>query len=433
MCYNVLKNIAENTISPVLISFVWWALSSAEKKGSRLYFLARDGYIMYKIALSFCARFGLMTDCRYLYGSRAAWRTAVYNIIPDGEKYEYIFSGGYKITPRVILGRVLADKEQRYKIYRDINFLDLPGGENRELCAKDLKIFAGKLKSSAVFGEYLRGISKKQLENVSNYFRQEGLFDAGEVAFVDSGWIGTLQRNLRQILEYNMRDVKITGYYFGLYARSYDIKDGEYNTWYFSPGSKINLLASFNNNVFECMCATPFEMTLGYEYSDENGRYVPVFNAGSSANKQKAELLNRYIEDYTERFLKNSNLTFGAYSGKYLEESVKILQRFMLEPTKEEAREFGCFKFCDDASDCYENNLARFIDKSFLGSYNIFTRLTNKLYKSDENKGADLFWFHGSAAISGVDKNLNWYKFNYKLWEIIRVLKKTKLKYYLRK
>jgi len=433
MCYNVLKNIAENTISPVLISFVWWALSNAEKKGAQLYFIARDGYIMYLIARRFCERFGLKTNCRYLYGSRIAWRTAVYNMIPDGEKYEYIFSGGYKITPRVILGRVLADKDQRNKIYRDINFFDLPGGENRELCAKDLKIFADKLKSSAVFREYLRDISKKQLENVSNYFKQEGLFDTGEVAFVDSGWIGTLQRNLRQILEYNMRDVKITGYYFGLYTHSYDKKDGEYNTWYFSPESKINLLASFNNNVFECMCATPFEMTLGYEYSDENGFYVPVFNAGSSYNKQKAELLNRYIEEYAENFLKNSNLTFGAYSNKYLEESVKTLQRFMLEPTKEEAREFGGFKFCDDASDCYENNLARIIDKSFFKSYSIFTRLINKFYKPNENKTADLFWFHGSAAISETDKNLNWYKFNYKLWEIIRILKKTKLKYYLRK
>jgi len=174
-------------------------------------------------------------------------------------------------------------------------------------------------------------------------------------------------------------------------------------------------------------------MTLGYEYSRENGRYVPVFNESNGYNKQKAESLNYYIEEYIEKFLKNSDLTFGAYSDKYLKESVKILQRFMLEPTKEEAVEFGAFKFCDDASDCYENNLARFIDKSCFENYNIFTRLKNKFYKSSENKNADLFWFHGSAAMSGINKNLNRYKFYYKLWEIIRILKKTKLKYYLRK
>jgi predicted HAD superfamily hydrolase len=408
------------------MSFVWWVLTEAERKGlKRLYFLSRDGYIMYKIVLLFSEHFNLNIDCRYLYGSRIAWRTAVYGLISEDEKYKYIFSGGYKITPRIILKRVQADKTQRYEIYRDIDFFDSFESENQELTPKDLKILEDKLKSSTVFGEYLRYISSKQLIDVSNYFGQEGLFDGGEIAVVDSGWTGTIQRNLRQILEHNMRKPKISGYYFGLYATSGDKKDGEYNAWYFSPDSPVNLMTSFNNNVFECMCATPFNMTCGYEYSHENRCFTPVFNNSGEFNKRKAEMLNTYIEEYTAQYLADSTLKFEDYSGKYLERSKKILQRFMLNPSEEEARTFGDFRFCDDSSDSYENSLARVVDENYLKSYNIFTRIKYKLNKVDS---ADLFWFHGSAAMSKINKNLTWYKLNYKLWETIRLLMK-KYKY----
>lgn len=460
-----IKQIAYGVISPALISFVWWVLTNARKNGyKRLYFLARDGYIMYKIAAQFCTKFNLGIECRYLYGSRLAWRTAVYHLIGD-EKYKHIFSGGYLITPRIILKRVQASREQRHKIYNDINNIDSVTkdghtysnkyntynllNENQALNAENIKIFSEQLKKSAVFNEYLDYISKKQFENVSMYLYQEGVFEGDEIVLVDSGWTGSIQRTLRQIAEQRMNSPKITGYYFGLYNQSDDIRDGKYEAWYFTPKSPVNIMTNFNNNVFECMCASPFNMTVGYEFSENSGVYNPVFNnnysdennanntaynsnyTGNAVNManidniERAKLFNYYIEQFTADFFNNSSISFDSYNNTYLENTRKILQRFMMNPTKTEAEVFGKFKFCDDASDCYENEVACFIDKSRLKSYFIINRFLHKMRgkKTDRESIPDLFWFHGSLAVSGIKKQ-NRYRLNYKLWETIRLLTK---------
>ena len=437
-----IKRIANNIISPALVSFVWWVLINAHKnEQNKLYFMARDGYIMYRIAEQFCARFDLGIECRYLYGSRLAWRTAAYHLMGD-EKYKYIFSGGYMITPKIILKRVQAGKKQRHKIYEDINKdthiirdkYDL-SNENQTLNSECMRIFAQKLKRSRVFSEYLEHISKEQLYGLSMYLRQEGVFDeTADIILVDSGWTGSIQRTLRQIAEHNMANPKITGYYFGLYAHSHDPLDGEYIAWYFMPGSRVRRMTNFNNNVFECMCASPFKMTTGYIFSENTGTYLPVFadtdntddeNTKNGDNAEKAKLLNYYIESFTADFLNNSNINFNDYSDIYLAKSRKILQRFMMNPTKTEAELFGEFKFCDDSSDSYENNLACYIDEAYLKRYMIINRF---LYKKSGGRPnmeltPDLFWFHGSLAVSEI-KNKKWYRFNYKLWETLRLLVK---------
>ena len=426
----VIKRIADNVISPVLISFVWWVLVNALKnKHKTLYFLARDGYIMSKIAEQFCVRFDLDVACRYLYGSRLAWRTAAYNFIGD-EKYKYIFSGGYLLTPRIILKRVLADKEQRNKIYTDINDnmsdssdkYDL-SNENQALNSKSMKIFSEKLKKSRVFIEYLNDMSRRQFQSTTMYLYQEGVFDGNDIVLVDSGWTGSIQRTLRQIAGHNQLKPNIKGYYFGLYSHSSDVRDGKYETWYFNPRSPLNIMTNFNNNVFECMCASPFNMTTGYKFAENAGIYIPIFDTSSENNSIKAKHLNYCIENYTSDFLNNHNIKFENYSDIYLERSGKLMKKFMINPTKEEAEAFGQFKFCDDASSSYENNLARYVDRKYLKNYNIVKRFLHKLSGKRKNEDAApaLFWLHGSLALSEI-KNQKRCRANYKLWEFLRLM-----------
>lgn len=429
---HVVKKTADNIISPVLISYVWWVLTRALKNGQKkLYFLARDGYIMHKIAEQFRERFNLDVECRCLYGSRLAWRTAAYNFIGD-EKYKYIFSGGYLLTPRIILKRVLADSEQRQRIYSDINNgihinsncgYDL-SNENQALNSKSMKIFAERLKKSRIFSEYLDYISEKQFHGASMYLRQEGVFDGNDIVIVDSGWTGSVQRTLRQIAERHVANPNITGYYFGLYAQSDDLRDGKYETWYFNRKSPVSVMTNFNNNVFEFMCVSPFKMTVGYEFSESSGVYIPVHSDSDSEQTSKEAIrLNRYIENFTSDFLNNSDINFDDYNDVYLEKSRKLLKRFMINPTKIEAEAFGQYKFCDDASDSYKNDLARIVDGNYLKQYSVIKRLFRKISKktAGKNELPDLFWFHGSLAVSEI-KNQKLHRFNYKLWEFSRIL-----------
>ena len=69
-------------VGPILFDYVWWILYQAQQRGiQRLYFLARDGYLLREIAQQFCARFGLKIECRYLYCSRAALRMPSYHLL----------------------------------------------------------------------------------------------------------------------------------------------------------------------------------------------------------------------------------------------------------------------------------------------------------------------------------------------------------------
>ena len=61
---------AADLIAPLYVPFVYHIMSEAEKRGiTSLYFLARDGYIFYKIALCFRNRFPHI-NLHYLYVSR---------------------------------------------------------------------------------------------------------------------------------------------------------------------------------------------------------------------------------------------------------------------------------------------------------------------------------------------------------------------------
>ena len=66
--------------APVLYSYVWWCLQQAiHDQVDTLYFLARDGHILYEIAKRFCEQYALPIHCQYLYVSRMAIRMPSYH------------------------------------------------------------------------------------------------------------------------------------------------------------------------------------------------------------------------------------------------------------------------------------------------------------------------------------------------------------------
>ena len=104
-------------VGPILFDYVWWILYQAQQRGiQRLYFLARDGYLLREIAQQFCARFGLKIECRYLYCSRAALRMPSYHLLTQSEVDELLLQGGYRITVRSMLQRIELNTLQQKKV-----------------------------------------------------------------------------------------------------------------------------------------------------------------------------------------------------------------------------------------------------------------------------------------------------------------------------
>jgi hypothetical protein len=73
----IIWNTACNVAGPLLLGFVHWCLTQAAERGlRRIYFVARDGQLLHRIAARLAPAWGFAIECRYLHGSRQAWHPA---------------------------------------------------------------------------------------------------------------------------------------------------------------------------------------------------------------------------------------------------------------------------------------------------------------------------------------------------------------------
>ena len=102
---NQLKKTVKNVLGPAINSFIIWVLQESRKNGvQRLYFLARDGYLMYQCARIYCEKQKLPIECRYLSCSRYSVRIPLFHMDME-EALEYVCRGGIDVTLDKILER----------------------------------------------------------------------------------------------------------------------------------------------------------------------------------------------------------------------------------------------------------------------------------------------------------------------------------------
>ena len=96
-------------------------MSTYNAKFKKVYFLARDGYLLYKLANEICEKNNLNIDCRYLYCSRFSLRMPSYHIIGD-EAQKLLFSKGYYYTTKSVLERADLNENEiipiKYKSFK---------------------------------------------------------------------------------------------------------------------------------------------------------------------------------------------------------------------------------------------------------------------------------------------------------------------------
>ena len=97
---NTYDQIFLHVFAPAAVEFIMWVLDQAVKdKKKRLYFLARDGYLMYHTAQKLSAEYGYDLDLRYLKVSRYSMRMPQYAQMGSG-CIDLICSDGIDITDR---------------------------------------------------------------------------------------------------------------------------------------------------------------------------------------------------------------------------------------------------------------------------------------------------------------------------------------------
>ena len=398
-------------LAPSLNGYIQWVLNQAkERQIKRLYFLSRDGYLMYQVAKCYCEKLALPIDCRYLYCSRYSIRIPTY-YLDINEAIDYICRNGIAISRQSILDRMGILEENIDAI------LEILGWERRNLLKEIQRIDLGKikkeLKNNQQFITYLAAYSRKQYENMQAYFRQEGLYEEVLYAIVDSGWTGTTQRTFSKILEASYRKTKLVGFYWGLYEVPNDMDSNLYSTYYFAPYKEIHKKARFSNCLFESMYSAPHGMTMAYQ-CNEQGKYVPCLDAVRITQKEYMEHIEILIIEYTNCLLqqcKNSCFYNIDQDKKIIE---TMMSRFMSKPIKQEVEAFGTILFCDDILDCAKQKIACDLTRQEIKHNRIHYKILNK-FGYGQIHICESAWIEGSIVRNGIGVQYDlWQQYMYK-------------------
>lgn len=414
-----LKDSVYKTTGPVLFDYVCWVLSEAKKRGIHtLYFLARDGYVLFEIAREICRSQELNIDCRYLYCSRTALRLPAYHLIGE-EAYDLLLLSSYHDSMRSVLERIYITRKEREQIYEALGYA--VNQEENLLSYSEFSDFTGRLRKHPKYREIVEQKSRAAYPAAMEYLRQEKLFEQPCAAIVDSGWSGSMQRCFRQLLRSGGYTGNITGFYFGMFDYfKKDAADGEFCCWYFDQqGPLLNKLL-FCNNLFECILSAPHGMTLFYETS--NGSAAPVLK--DPPMEPMRTLIHEQITcilRYTEQRLRDFSLDTVNFS-RQKKKAERLIRKLMSAPSKTEVMLYGQFQFSDDITDSRALSLAGRDQLQILKrNYLVLPRLIRKLTgKSKTHVNEDLFWPYGTAALSGSWLQVQWYRMNIFLWDLIR-------------
>lgn len=386
---DIYNNAIENVLAPALNGFVVWTLKQAmENNIERLYFLARDGYLMYKAAMVYVKHYKLPIECRYLYCSRYSVRIPSYHT--DEEKaLKYITLGGTEVTPENIYRRAGLNAEQSKQMH---NEKILPYGEREQIPGGKLTEIKKILENNGLFLKYMRENSRNALPAYEKYLKQEGLSDEIPLAIADSGWVGSMQKELEQSLRRLGRNTPLIGFYWGLYDIPQDMMEDRYHTYFFSPKNNTGRKAVFNNCLFEAVFTAPHGMTLAYKEIGE--KTVPVLSSIQEEQIQRVSAFEERFAAWQDRLFKQESFkqtsieTFDRLAEFYTEKRIlramaKNLESFMHNPTKEEAKVFGKMYFTDDVLEINVKHISADISmrKSmwYEGSVSIYKRCP-KLY-----------------------------------------------------
>ncbi len=401
-------SVTDYVLAPALNGFVVWVLSQAMMRGiRRLYFLARDGYFMYQTACRYVEAFRLPVECRYFYCSRYSVRIPSYHLALE-KAMSYITLGGLNVTVEKIYLRAGFDKMQRDAMHKAGL---LPYGKDEQIPRRELAFIKKQLSDSRLFTENLIKNSRRALPAYEQYLRQEGMLEEIPAALVDSGWVGTMQKELDESLKRLGRKSSLSGFYWGLYEVPSDVDRSRYHTYFFSPEGQLRRKTLFNNCLFETVFTAPHGMTLSYRIKKE--KIWPVFSEISDERIKRLTWMENRLAEWQRRFLQQKlsiireavcdsfdRLTKDFQKKETQRVIAKNMELFMHHPTKEEARVFGQMDFTDDILEGRGNHIAAELSQKELFENHLISRVVRELFLGGGYVRQSP-WYEGSAALCG--------------------------------
>ncbi len=265
---------------PVLFGYVLWVLQEALRQGIQtLFFVARDGDLLKKMADLIIRSRKMALQTRYLYGSRYVWRIAA--AAADRDRFR---DWVQKYASFSTLAELVEELHLEAEELADY-FPKLLQADGRVLSAREKLLIKEILKTEeSLFRTVALKQSKDRAEAVA-YLRQELASAEGRAAFVELNGTGRSQCSMQALIADFYKEPVISFFY--AMTNAVDIQTDN-NVFYKYTYKRLRI-----DTVIEMLTRAPHGQTIGYR--EENGRWNPVLDA-SAREYPEEQVYEEYIK-----------------------------------------------------------------------------------------------------------------------------------------
>ncbi|MBV9096577.1 MAG: hypothetical protein JO079_00845 [Frankiaceae bacterium] len=375
-------DVTASVAAPIMTAYVLWVLNNAQREGiRRLYFVARDGEVLYLIAQRLCARLGLDLDLRYLYGSRS-----VYHRAGQATRGLDEASWAWKAMYRVPIGQVytrlgLTDDEAEAARLR------LPRPTPPDALVEKWMIDA--IIADPTLADDVRRHAVELHDLLHNYLRQEGFCDGVPYALVDTGWSGRIVKALAENLPPDATPIRRV-WFFGYMKRVDGHQDPSVVKGYlFDEVAETGYAGDFEQayGPLETFTVANHGVTVGFRRN--GGRVEPVLASPTNPTLDQWpwELYRETVFRFVDSLVLDEDIA-NRY-GDLRPAVADVLTEFWLRPTRAEAQAWGRYVYEDDILASSRNLLATPIEvRDFLH------KTTKRTYEGKR------LWLPGSVALT---------------------------------
>ncbi len=382
-----------SVVGPLLFAFVAWCLKEAVRRGLKtLYFLARDGEVLLKVAKTLLPTCAPHLTCRYLHVSRRSLHLPAVVEMGSIER-EWILDCATERTFRSLLSRLDIEPVEFLKFLPATSPLQTKAPDAL-LSPADVTEMAYALDYQPVCDLILERAAQRRATCI-DYMTQEGLLEPGNIGIVDIGWRGRLQRSLcRAVMTEDPGFAKrLHGFYIDLTSQPSD--SGSFSTFSTESGDRSFSWAK-RGPLFEIFCAAHHGTVLGYK-TDLKGRSTPLLASQDNPVAESWGLLVQ--QDAVVAFSREAAETFNLahinpldHTTALAKAACDVTRLFVEQPDRAEGDAYGSFLHAEDEQHERFEEMAGMID---FNPVSLARRLTG------HHPGRRIsFWPEGSLARS---------------------------------
>lgn len=321
----------------IYFSFARWVTNQAiDSQVEKVFFLARDGYIMNE-SYKLLNQGKKLPPSAYMYASRRALNVpTIYNEIDD-HALKFLCHPFPNLTVSDFLNRIGIDAEKHINKITEVGFL------NKNQIVKTDTDKNKLVKLFTLLVSEVCTVSATERDAIVTYLEQIDFLDAEKIAIVDIGWQGTIQNALTKLMLLLNKKIDIKGYYFGTFDTAKQFVDkGLSITGYICQFSKPE-----NNfkvidgcvHIFEFIFSAPHGSVINFTKKENTAKPVCEPHDETSAKSKVIIKFQQgaldFIKDFkeTENDFKELNIT--------VESALKPISRLLSNPTYRESVYLG--------------------------------------------------------------------------------------------